>query len=199
MATRILGMGDVVTLVERAQQAINLEEAAAMEEKMRKQSFGLDDFMKIQKQIKTLGSFDQILGMLPIPGMNKEMRETISHGGEEQFKRVETIYNSMTPAERENPDIITQSRQKRIAIGCGYKESDISKFLVQFNQMKMMMKQMTKMTDDVKKEQAPASFGLKMPRSMRKKKKQKSMDDFSKGLPQQPGGFPFGGGGGFPF
>lgn len=186
MATRILGMGDVLSLVEKAQESFDIEEARRMEEKMRKQSFSLEDFMKIQKQMKMLGSMDQILGMLPIPGLTKEMREMISHGGETQLKRVEAMYHSMTPAERQNPEIIKEGRRKRIAKGCGMKDEEIAQFLVQFEQMKMIMKQFTKMTDGMKKEAAPAAGGLKMPRSMKKKKKG-GFPNMS-GMPGMPGG-----------
>lgn len=187
MATRILGMGDVLSLVEKAQEAIDLEEAQALEQKMRKSEFSLEDFMKIQKQIKMLGSFDQILGMLPIPGLTKEMREMISHGGEGQLKRVEAMINSMTLAERRKPEIINESRQKRIAKGCGMAEEEIKQFLTQFEQMKFMMQQLTKMTDGFKKEAAPqARGGLHMPRSMKKKKKNPLGN--MPGMP--PGGMP---------
>lgn len=196
MATRILGMGDVLSLVERAQEAINLEDAQKLEEKMRKQSFSLEDFMKLQKQLKMLGPLDQILGMLPIPGLTKDMREMISHGGEGQLKRIEAMVQSMTPAERQHPENITESRRQRIAKGCGMQPEDIRQFLVQFEQMRMMMKQLTRMTDDAKKESLPSGAaggmaGLKMPRSQKKGKKK---DPFAKlGLP--PGGMPPGGGG----
>lgn len=189
MATRILGMGDVISLVEKAQEAFDFEETMRMEEKMRKQSFSLEDFMKIQKQLKMLGSMEQILGMLPIPGITKEMKEMISHGGESHLKRVETMYNSMTTVERQNPEKINDSRRKRIAKGCGIKEDEIKQFLVQFEQMKMIMKQFTKMTDGFKAEQTSAAgggIGLKMPRSHKKKKKD-ALDMSGMGM---PGGFP---------
>jgi signal recognition particle subunit SRP54 len=193
MATRILGMGDVLSLVEKAQEAISIEEAQAMEKKMRKDEFSLEDFMKIQRQLKMLGSMEQILGMLPIPGLTKEMREMVSHGGEAQLKRVESMVNSMTVAERRKPELIKDGRLKRIAKGCGMKEDEIKAFLVQFEQMRMIMKQLTRMTDGMKKEAAPAGNALKMPRSMKKKKKD--------GMPQMPGmppGFPNMPGGGLP-
>jgi signal recognition particle subunit SRP54 len=202
MATRILGMGDVVSLVEKAQEAFDFEETRRMEEKMRKQSFSLEDFMKIQKQLKMLGSLEQILGMLPIPGLTKEMREMISHGGEAHLKRIEAMYNSMTPVERQNPEKINESRRKRIARGCGIKEEEIKQFLVQFEQMKMIMKQFTKLTDSAKAEHAAGGggVGLKMPRSQKKKKKESfGMDGMGMpgsfpgmpgmpGLPKMPGG-----------
>lgn len=201
MATRILGMGDVVSLVERAQEAFDLEEARRMEEKMRKDSFSFDDFLKIQKSMKMLGSMEQILGMLPIPGLTKEMKEMISHSGEGQMKKVEAMISSMTAAERSKPEIITESRRKRIAQGCGMKDADLEAFLRQFEQMRMMMKQFTKFTDSMKPEQAAGGSGgmggLKMPRSIKKKKKD-PMADFAQGMGE--GGFPGmpGMGGGMP-
>lgn len=200
MATRILGMGDVVSLVEKAQQAFDLEEAQRMEEKMRKSEFSLEDFLKIQKSFKMLGSMEQILGMLPIPGLTKDMREMISSSGEEQMKKIEVIIQSMTQDERRKPEIIKESRKKRIAKGCGMPEEEISRFLIQFEQMRMVMKQFTKMTDGFKKENSPAaSGGLKMPRSM-KKKKSGGLGDFGDmgaggGFPGMPGmpGMPAGG------
>jgi len=205
MATRILGMGDVVSLVERAQEAFDLDEAKRMEEKMRKSEFSLEDFLKIQKSFKMLGSMDQILGMLPIPGLTKDMREMISSSGEDQMKKIEVIIQSMTQAERRKPEQINESRKKRIAKGCGMPEEEITRFLMQFEQMRMMMKQLTKMTDGFKKESdsSPMS-GLKMPRSM-KKKKQGGFGDMGMGggfpgMPNMPGmpGMPSGGFPGMP-
>jgi signal recognition particle subunit SRP54 len=163
MATRILGMGDVVSLVERAQEAIDLDEAKELERKMRKQEFTLEDFMKMQRTLKRLGSLDQILGMLPIPGLNKETREMLAHGGEEQLHRIESIINSMTIKERQKPDLINRSRKTRIAKGCGMKEDDITQFLKSFEMMRQMMKQMTQMTDSMKRGKMPA--GMAMPQA----------------------------------
>ncbi len=188
MATRILGMGDVVSLVERAQEAIDIDEAKELEQKMRKQAFSLEDFLKIQKTMKRLGSLDQILGMLPIPGINKEMRETLAHGGEQQLRRIEAMINSMTVQERQKPDLINRSRKARIARGCGLPEEDITKFLKDFEQMRKMMKQMTQMTDDMKKGKGP--LGMRIPKGKGGK------------FPSFPGGqgqSPFGGKGKPPF
>jgi len=159
-----------------------------------------------------LGSLDQILGMLPIPGLTKEMREMIAHGGEGQFKRIEVMTQSMTKEEKQNPEKINASRIARISKGSGVPEAEIQQFLKQFEQMKMIMKQFTKMGDEMKKEASP-STGLRMPRSMKKKNKAK-MPGMPKGFPnlppgamppggfpdmdKLPGGFPFGGGK-FPF
>jgi signal recognition particle subunit SRP54 len=159
MATRILGMGDVMSLVEKAQEAVDLKEAQAMEKKMRRQEFSLDDFLKMQRQLKMLGSFEQILGMLPIPGMTKDMRQSLAKGGEEQLKKIESMIFSMTPQERDKPDTINESRRKRIAKGCGRPVEEIHQFLQQFQQMKMMMKQLTQFTDGMKSGKLPGGAG----------------------------------------
>ena len=140
MANRILGMGDVVTLVEKAQKAFNDENAKILEESMLKNSFSFDDFLKLQKQMKMLGSLDSILGMLPIPGLKKDDRQKISHEGEKQFKKIEVMISSMTPHERKNPDILNSSRKKRIAKGSGVSLDEFNKFIQQFNMMRSMMK-----------------------------------------------------------
>lgn len=141
LATRILGMGDVLSLVERAQEAFDQDEALALEKKMRKAEFTLEDFMKIQGMMSKLGSLDQILGMLPIPGMTKDLKEMISHGGQKEMSKVQVMISSMTVEERRNPDLIKGSRLKRIAMGCGRQEQDISQFLKQFEMMRQVMKQ----------------------------------------------------------
>ena len=109
----ILGMGDVVTLVEKAQKAFDEKNAKELEESMLKNSFSFEDFLKLQKQMKMLGSIDSILGMLPIPGLNKDTRQKISHEGEKQFKKIEVMISSMTPDERKNPDILNSSRKSK--------------------------------------------------------------------------------------
>lgn len=140
MATRILGMGDIVSLVERAQEVFDEKEALELEKKMRKAEFSFDDFLKMQKQMKMFGSIDQILGMLPIPGLKKEDKDMISHQGEKQFKRIEVFIQSMTPQERANPALINSARKKRIAAGSGISLHDINIFIKQFEQMRGMMK-----------------------------------------------------------
>lgn len=140
MATRILGMGDVVSLVERAQEVFDEKQARELEKKMRKAEFSFDDFLKMQKQMKMFGSIDQILGMLPIPGLKKEDKDLISHHGEKELKRIEVFIQSMTPEERANPQIINSSRKKRISAGCGISLHDINIFIKQFEQMRAMMK-----------------------------------------------------------
>ena len=139
MANRILGMGDIVTLVERAQKNIDLKEAKALEDKMLKDEFSFEDFLKIQKQIKALGSFGGILSMLPL-GISKDDTEKISHEGEKQFKKIEVFIQSMTPQERKNPNILNASRKKRIAQGAGMDINELNAFISQFETMRKMMK-----------------------------------------------------------
>jgi signal recognition particle subunit SRP54 len=132
-------MGDIVSLVERAQKNIDKEEAKALEEKMLKDQFSFEDFLKIQKQIKALGSFGGILSMLPL-GISKNDTEMISHEGEKQFKKIEVFIQSMTPAERKNPDLLNASRKKRIAAGAGMDINELNQFITQFETMRKMMK-----------------------------------------------------------
>ncbi len=143
MATRILGMGDIVSLVERAQEVFDEKQAQELEEKMRKSSFSYNDFLKMQKQMKMFGSVDQLLGMLPGISIGKDDRQKLSHESEKQFKKMEVFIQSMTPQERENPDLMNTSRKKRIARGCGMELSEINQFIKQFEQMRMMMKGMS--------------------------------------------------------
>lgn len=140
MANRILGMGDVVTLVEKAQKAFDEKNAKELEEAMLKNSFSFEDFLRLQKQMKMLGSIESILGMLPIPGLNKDDRQKISNEGEKQFKKIEVMISSMTPNERKNPDILNSSRKKRIAKGAGVSLEEFNKFIQQFEMMRKMMK-----------------------------------------------------------
>ena len=142
MATRILGMGDIVSLVERAQEVFDEKQALELEEKMSKNNFSYDDFLKMQKQMKMFGSMDQLLGMLPGMNISKNDREKISHEGDKQFKKMEVFISSMTPQERSNPELINTSRKKRIAKGCGMDFAEINSFIKQFEQMRTMMKGM---------------------------------------------------------
>ena len=145
MATRILGMGDIVSLVERAQEVFDEKQALELEEKMSKNNFSFNDFIKMQNQMKMFGSMDQILGMLPGMNISKNDREKLSHEGDKQFKKMEVFISSMTPEERNNPDLLNTSRKKRIAKGCGMDLAELNNFLKQFEQMRMMMKGMTDM------------------------------------------------------
>lgn len=143
MATRILGMGDIVSLVERAQEVFDEKQAQELEEKMRKSNFSYNDFLKMQKQMKMFGSMDQLLGMLPGIKIGKDDRQKLSHESDKQFKRMEVFIQSMTPEERENPDLINTSRKKRIAKGCGMDLHEVNQFIKQFEQMRVMMKGMS--------------------------------------------------------
>ena len=143
MATRILGMGDIVSLVERAQEVFDEKQAQELEEKMRKSNFSYNDFLKMQKQMKMFGSMDQLLGMLPGIKIGKDDRQKLSHESDKQFKKMEVFIQSMTPEERENPDLINTSRKKRIAKGCGMDLHEVNQFIKQFEQMRVMMKGMS--------------------------------------------------------
>ena len=138
MADRILGMGDVVTLVERAQETVDLEEATKLQAKIRKNTLNLDDFMGQLKQLKRMGPLKELLGM--IPGMGKQMPTPELDGGE--LGQIEAIIQSMTPRERQDPEQIDGSRRVRIARGSGTDPSDVSGLLKQFKQMKQFMRKM---------------------------------------------------------
>lgn len=140
MATRILGMGDIVSLVERAQEVFDEKTAKEMEKKMAKAEFSFNDFLKMQSQMKMFGSMDQLLGMIPGLEMSKDDRQKISHEGEKQFKRIEVFIQSMTPEEREHPELMNSSRKKRISQGSGIPLHELNIFINQFEQMRKMMK-----------------------------------------------------------
>jgi signal recognition particle subunit SRP54 len=135
MAERILGMGDVVSLVERAQQAFDEEEAKKIQQKVKKNSFGFDDFLSQIKQVQKMGSMKDLMGM--IPGANKISTDDID---EDAFKGIEAIIQSMTPKERSQPKLLNHSRKKRIALGSGTKVEDVNRLIKQFEQMQKMMK-----------------------------------------------------------
>ena len=162
MATRILGMGDIVSLVERAQEVFDEKQARELEEKMRKSEFSFNDFIKMQKQMKMFGSIDQLLGMLPGIKINKDDRQKLSHESDKQFKRIEVFTQSMTPEERSNPDLINTSRKKRIAKGCGMSLAEVNQIITQFQQMRMMMKGMSDVKDMMSKSGGMPNFGGKM-------------------------------------
>jgi len=141
MAQRILGMGDITTLVEKAQAQFDEAEAKKLEKKIRKNQFDFEDFKQQLEQIKKMGNIKDLMGM--IPGVGKAIKDVdIS---DDSFKGIEAIINSMTPHERHNPDVIDQSRRRRLAKGCGKDIGEINAFLKQFEQMKQMMKMMNKM------------------------------------------------------
>lgn len=141
MAGRILGMGDVVSLVERAQSVYDEEEAKKLNRKISKNSFDFDDFLQQLQQIKKMGNIKDLMAM--IPGVGNKIKDLDID--ENAFKGIESLIQSMTPAERENPDIINASRKNRIAKGSGRTVQDINKLLNQFNDMKKMMKSMNAM------------------------------------------------------
>lgn len=166
MATRILGMGDIVSFVERAKEVFDEEEAKKLERKMAKAEFTFDDFLNMKRQMSMFGSIDQILGMLPGMNLKKEDRDLISHEGEKQFKRIEVFIQSMTPEERSNPQLLNSSRKKRIATGSGIPLHDINIYIKQFEQMRNMMKGMNQMKGMMGK---MGGFGLqKMMQTMSK-------------------------------
>lgn len=140
MASRILGMGDVLTLIEKAQDAVDEKEAAKLAQKMKENSFDMNDLLDNLRQISKMGSIKQLLGMIPGIGSKVEGMDI----DEKQFTRVEAMITSMTPAEREKPSIINPSRKRRIAAGSGTRVEDVNRLLKQFEQMKTMMKQFNK-------------------------------------------------------
>jgi signal recognition particle subunit SRP54 len=141
MAQRILGMGDITSLVEKAQAQFDEEQARKLEKKIRKNQFDFQDFLDQLQQIKKMGSLKDLMSM--IPGVGKAMKDVdIS---DDAFKGVEAIIRSMTPEERANPDLIDMSRKKRISKGCGKDIAEVNQFMKQFEQMRDMMKMMQKM------------------------------------------------------
>ena len=146
MASRILGMGDVLSLIEKAQTVYDIEEAKKLEKKFRKDEFTLDDFLNQLQQVRKMGSFEQILGMLPGMGNIKKQLEgvDVDLNGKE-IKHVEAIIRAMTPKERADIAILNGSRRKRIAMGSGTRVQEVNKVLKQFAEMRKMMKKMKKM------------------------------------------------------
>jgi signal recognition particle subunit SRP54 len=140
LASRILGMGDVLSLIERAQETISEESARAMEKKLQEGDFDFEDFLEQLKQIKKLGPLNDLLGM--IPGMNKMMKEIDPREAESNLKKTEAIINSMTRRERQSPDLLNGSRRRRIASGSGTTVQDVNQLVKQFRDMQKMMKQM---------------------------------------------------------
>lgn len=141
MAQRILGMGDVISLVERAQQTFDEDEAKRINSKIRKNQFNFDDFLSQLEQIKKMGNIKDLMGM--IPGMGKAMKGLDID--DDSFRPIEAIIRSMTPLERENPDVIDGSRRKRIATGSGRSIQEVNNLMKQFADMRKLMKQMNKM------------------------------------------------------
>ena len=140
MASRILGMGDVMTLIEKAQSAIDEEKAQEMEKKIRKANFGFDDYLSSMEQMKKMGGLESVLSMLP--GIGGKASDITGMIDEKQMKRTEAMILSMTPKERANPDLLNVSRKRRIAQGSGCDISEVNRLVKQFEQARKMMKQM---------------------------------------------------------
>ncbi|MGI6712589.1 MAG: signal recognition particle protein [Bacillota bacterium] len=139
MASRILGMGDILTLIEKAQETVDAQKAKEMEEKLRKAEFTLEDFLDQLQQMKKMGSFQDILGMIPGLGIGKQLKNI--QVDDKELVRVEAIIQSMTLQERKHPEIINGRRKQRIAGGSGTRVQDVNKLLKQFAQMKKLFKQ----------------------------------------------------------
>ena len=154
MASRILGMGDVLTLIEKAQANVDEEKAKELEQKMRNMSFTLDDFLEQLGQVRNMGPLEDLIQMMPGAGKMKGLKNV--KVDEKQLSHVEAIIKSMTGHEKEQPEIINASRRKRIAKGSGTSVQEVNRLLKQFEEMKKMMKQMTNMTKGKKK-------GFKLP------------------------------------
>lgn len=148
MASRILGMGDVLSLIEKAQASIDEKKALELEKKIRSQQFTLDDFLDQLDQMKNLGPLDELIGM--IPGVNAKAMKGLNVD-EKEIVKIQAIIQSMTPDERENPVIIDSSRRKRIAMGSGTNVQDVNRLLKQFKETKKMMKRFNDMEKTMKK------------------------------------------------
>lgn len=140
MASRILGMGDVLTLIEKAQTQYDEKQAAVMAQKIKENSFDLNDLLDNMQQIKKMGPLQQVLGM--IPGVAGKIKDDDAEKGEKELKKIEAMINSMTPKERAKPSVINPSRKRRIAAGSGTRVEDVNRLLKQFEQMQKMMKQL---------------------------------------------------------
>ena len=151
MASRILGMGDILSLVERAEQVIERDKAQEMEEKLRKASFTFEDFLDQLQAVRRMGPLEQLMGM--IPGVGKAMKGMQVDEG--AFSQVEAIIHSMTRQERVQPKILNGSRRKRIARGSGTSVQDVNQLVKQFQMMQKMMKQMSRSKGGRKKMKMP--------------------------------------------
>lgn len=149
MASRILGMGDVLTLIEKAQSAVDAEKAKLLERKMRSQAFTLDDFLDQLQQVRKMGPLEDMLAMLPGAGQLKGLKNL--NVDEKKISHVEAIIRSMTQEERDHPEIINASRRKRIAVGSGRPVQEVNRLLKQFEDMKKMMKKFSTMAKSKKK------------------------------------------------
>jgi len=167
MASKILGMGDVVSLVEKAQKVIDVEEAEKLEKKLRENSLTLDDFLGQLQQVKRMGPLKDIIGM--IPGMGKKMEGV--NVDEDQLKKVEAIIRSMTLEERMRPEIVEGSRRHRIANGSGTKANDVSQLQKQFKQMKKMFRQFGSNDGKFLPTEGIPDYDMKLHRKIRSKRK----------------------------
>ena len=141
MASRILGMGDVLSFIEKAEQAMDEEKAKKLEEKLRKNRLDLEDYLEQLRQLLSMGDLNQIAGMMP-GQLGRQMQN--AQIDERQFRRMEAIITSMTPKERRNPQLLNASRKKRIAAGCGQEVSDVNRLLKQFEAVQQLTSQMSK-------------------------------------------------------
>jgi signal recognition particle subunit SRP54 len=142
MASRILGMGDVLTLIEKAQQAVDEKKAQEIQQKLLKAEMNLEDFLDQLRQMRKIGTFEQILGMIPgLGGLTRQLQD--ARIDEKELKRVEAIIQSMTPQERRHPEVLNGSRRRRIALGSGTTVADVNRLIKQFEETKKMLKQFT--------------------------------------------------------
>lgn len=158
MSSRILGMGDVMTLIEKAQASVDIKKAEELERKLRKAEFTLEDFLDQIQQMKSMGPINQIMDMIPGMGKMKALKDVEIN--DKDVKHTEAIIHSMTPKERRHPEIINGSRRKRIAKGSGTSVQEVNKLLKQFEQTQKMLKQMTQMQQNIK---GGKKGGLKLP------------------------------------
>lgn len=158
IASRILGMGDVLSLIEKAQTAVDIEKAQELQRKIQTQEYTLQDFMEQMEQVKSMGPLDQIIGMIPGFGQMKQLKNIKGSLDESEFLHTKAIIQSMTTKERKEPRIIKDSRKKRIARGSGTRVSDVNRLLKQFEETKKMMKQLSGMEKNLKK-----GGGFKLP------------------------------------
>ncbi|MET3505070.1 signal recognition particle protein [Halalkalibacter oceani] len=161
MASRILGMGDVLTLIEKAQSNVDAEKARELEKKMRNMDFTFDDFLEQLDQVRSMGPLDEILNMMP--GMNKMKGMKDLQVDDKQIGKVEAIVRSMTKKEKQEPSIMNASRRRRVAAGSGTTIQDVNRLLKQFEDMKKMMKQMTGMASGKGKKRGKGLGGFKLP------------------------------------
>jgi signal recognition particle subunit SRP54 len=142
LASRILGMGDMLSLIEKAEQNFDQREAEKLQRKMLRNEFTLEDFLQQMQQVKRMGPIGQILDM--VPGMGRLSKEVDLSQADEEFKKIEAIIRSMTPQERRNPKVLNASRKRRVAAGSGTAVQDVNALLKQFRQMQRLMQQIGK-------------------------------------------------------